>query len=87
MAGRTETEPGLRSGGRVAGIVGGSFSVIVLLAAVAYSVVVNVVDWVTVGWLAYPAADVAPFVVITGAILTIPIVIPTVLVSLKLVQS
>ena len=87
MAGSTETEPGPQSGVRAASVIGGSFSVIVLLAAIAYSVIVNVVDWVTVGWLAYPAAEVAPFVVITGAILTIPIVIPTVLVSLKLVQS
>jgi len=87
MAGKTETGTGPRSGWQAASVIGGSFSVIVLLAAVAYSLIVNVVDWVTVGWLAYPAADVAPFVVITGAILTIPIVIPTVLVSLKLAQS
>jgi len=87
MAGSTETETGPQLGGRTAGVVAGTFGVIVLLAAVAYAVIVNVVDWVTVGWLAYPAAEVAPFVVITGAILTIPIVIPTVLVSLKLVQQ
>jgi len=47
----------------------------------------HVVDWVTVGMLAYPAAGIAPFAVITGAILTIPIVIPTVLVSLKLLKQ
>ncbi len=87
MAGRTETQSGLGSGQNPATIVAGSFSVIVLLAAVAYAVIVNVVDWVTVGVLTYPVAEVAPFVVITGAILTIPIVIPTVFVSLKLIKS
>jgi len=87
MAGKTEPGPNPTPGRHPAGIVAGSFGVIVALAAIAYTVIVNVVDWVTVGWLAYPAAEVAPFVVITGAILTIPIVIPTVLVSLKLVQS
>lgn len=86
MAGSTETKARQQSGRHPAGVVAGTFSVIVMLAAVAYTVTVNVVDWVTVGWLAYPAADVAPFVVITGAILTIPIVIPTVLVSVKLIQ-
>lgn len=87
MAGKAETHPRAGSGRHAATIVAGSFSVIVLLAAIAYAVIVNVVDWVTVGWLAYPATEVAPFVVITGAILTIPIVIPTVLVSLKLIKS
>jgi hypothetical protein len=33
--------------------------------------------------LAYPADEVAPFVVITGAILTIPIMIPTALVTMR----
>ncbi|MFO7834212.1 MAG: hypothetical protein R6V31_09210 [Halohasta sp.] len=87
MAGSTKTKSELQPGRHPASVVAGTFSVIVLLAAIAYTVTVNVVDWVTVGWLAYPTAEVAPFVVITGAILTIPIVIPTVLVSLKLVQS
>ena len=87
MAGKTETEPGQRSGWQAASVIGGSFSVIVLLAAIAYSVIVNVVDWVTIDVLTYPVADVAPFVVITGAILTIPIVIPTVFVSLNLLKS
>ncbi|WP_253736868.1 hypothetical protein [Halohasta salina] len=87
MAGSTETTSEPRPGRHPAGVVAGTFGVIVLLAAIAYAVIVTVVDWVTVGWLAYPAADVAPFVVITGAILTIPIVIPTVLVSLKLAQK
>ena len=72
------------SGRRIAGIVTGSFSVVVLLAAVSYAVMVSVVNWVTVGLLSYPVGGVAPFVVITGAILTIPIVVPTVLVSVRM---
>jgi len=87
MAGKAETHPRAGSGRNAATIVAGSFSVIVLLAAIAYAVIVNVVDWVAVGLLAYPVSGVAPFVVITGAILTIPIVIPTVFVSLKLIKS
>ncbi|MFD1597740.1 hypothetical protein [Halobellus rarus] len=78
------TEAGGVSGGRIAGIVTGSFSVVVLLAAVSYAVMVSVVNWVTVGLLSYPVGGVAPFVVITGAILTIPIVVPTVLVSVRM---
>lgn len=34
----------------------------------------------------YHVQPVAPFVVISGAILTIPILIPTVLVSVKLIE-
>ena len=71
------TSEGL-SGRRSVGVVSGVFSVIVVLAAVSY------VNWVTVGVLAYPVGGVAPFVVITGAILTIPVVVPTVLVSVRM---
>ena len=78
------TKDGGVSGRRIAGIVTGSFSVVVLLAAVSYAVMVSVVNWVTVGLLSYPVGGVAPFVVITGAILTIPIVVPTVLVSVRM---
>lgn len=80
------TETGGVPAGRVAGVVLGAFSVFVSLAAVAYSVIVNVVDWVIVDFLTYPLEGVAPFVVITGAILTIPIVIPTVLITSKVVE-
>ncbi|MFD1684340.1 hypothetical protein [Halobellus litoreus] len=77
------TSEGL-SGRRSVGVVSGVFSVIVVLAAVSYAAMVSVVNWVTVGVLAYPVGGVAPFVVITGAILTIPVVVPTVLVSVRM---
>ncbi|MFC5133899.1 MULTISPECIES: hypothetical protein [Haloferacaceae] len=59
------------------------FGVVLSLTAFAYFVTVNAIDWVTVTVLAYPVQAVAPFVVISGAILTIPIIIPTVLVTMK----
>ncbi|WP_142859698.1 hypothetical protein [Salinigranum halophilum] len=86
MSVETQPETGGGAVRRAVGVVAGSFSVIVLLAAVAYAAMVNVVDWVTVDVLAYPVGGVAPFVVITGAILTIPIVVPTVLVTVKLLR-
>ncbi|SIS17134.1 hypothetical protein [Natronorubrum thiooxidans] len=86
MSVKTETKAVSGSARRVVGVVLGSFSVILLLSAVAYSVTANVVNWVTVDYLAYPVHEVAPFVVISGAILTIPIIIPTVLVSVKILQ-
>ncbi|AZQ13920.1 MULTISPECIES: hypothetical protein [Halorubrum] len=64
-------------------VVGGVFATIVTLTLVAYAVAVNTINLLAVDVLAYPVGAVAPFVVITGAILTIPIVIPTALVSLK----
>ncbi len=75
-----------RDGENLSRLTSGSISVIVLLAAVSYSVTVNVVNWMTVDVLTYPVRSVAPFVVISGAILTIPVVIPTVLVSMKIVE-
>jgi len=52
----------------------GVFAAIVTLTVVAYAVTVSAVNlWLAVDLLAYPVAGVAPFVVITGAILTIPI--------------
>lgn len=67
------------------GVVGGVvFTAVTLLAAVAYTVMLNIVDWVAVSVLSYPVAGIAPFAVITGAILTIPIVVPTVLVTARL---
>jgi len=80
MSVREDPETGALTGQRVAGVVTGVFTTIVGLAAVAYLSMAHVVDWVTVGLLGYPTAAVAPFVVITGAILTIPILIPTALV-------
>jgi len=56
------------------------FTTIVGLGVVAYLSMAHVVDWVTVGLLGYPMVEVAPFAVITGPILTIPILIPTALV-------
>ena len=87
MAVENEPDAVHQSTGSIVGIVAGVFGGILLLAAVSYSVMLHVVDWVTVDMLAYPAAGIAPFAVITGAILTIPIVIPTVLVSLKLLKQ
>jgi hypothetical protein len=48
-----------------------------------YSLIVHVVDWMTVDVPGYPVEVVAPCIVVMGAILTIPIVIPTVFASLK----
>ena len=79
-----ETKDEAFSGRRRVGIVSGVFSVILVLAAVSYAAMVSVVNWVTVDVLAYPVGGVAPFVVITGAILTIPVVVPTVLVSVRM---
>ncbi len=75
-----------RSPGRIVGRLVGVFGVMLTLVAVAYSVSVTVVDQLTIGVLAYPVDSAAPFVVITGAILAIPIVVPTVFVTLKLSQ-
>ncbi|WP_210424135.1 hypothetical protein [Halorussus ruber] len=86
MSVQRETESDNKSARRVAGTAVGTFSIIVLLAAVSYSVMVNVVDWVTVDVLTYPVNGVAPFVVISGAILTIPVLIPTVLLTAKLIE-
>ncbi|RLM53700.1 hypothetical protein DVK02_12705 [Halobellus sp. Atlit-31R] len=76
-----QTETSNTTGPNVVAVVTATFSVIVILAIVAYSVMANVVNWVAVDLLTYPVAGVAPFVVISGAILTIPILIPTALIS------
>jgi len=81
MSVEEETGTGLQSGQRVASVVAGVFGTIVVLAAIAYLSMAHVVNWVTVGLLNYPVGDIAPFVVISGAILTIPILIPTALVT------
>jgi len=86
MSVKDETETVGRSVQSVVGIVAGSFSVVLLLAAVAYSVMANVVNWVAVDVLTYSVQGVAPFVVISGAILTIPILIPTVLVTVQILK-
>ena len=65
------------------GVVVGAFSVIVLLAAIAYTVTLSVVNWAAVSMLAYPVNAVAPFAVISGAILTIAVIIPTALVTVN----
>ena len=72
-----------RNGPNPAFVVGGVFAVILSLTAVAYTVTVSAVDLVAVGLLGYPIAGTAPFIVISGAILTIPVIIPTALISVK----
>lgn len=67
----------------LAGVVVGAFSVVVLLAAIAYTVILAVVDWAAVGLLSYPPDAVAPFAVISGAILTIAIIVPTALITVN----
>ena len=67
----------------LAGVVVGAFSVIVLLAAIAYTVMLAVVNWAAVDLLAYPTGPIAPFAVISGAILTIAIIVPTALVTVN----
>ncbi|MDZ7850115.1 MAG: hypothetical protein U5K70_04625 [Halodesulfurarchaeum sp.] len=42
-----------------------------------------VVDWAAVDLLAYPANGVAPFAVISAAILTVAIIVPTALVTVN----
>ncbi|WP_049984439.1 hypothetical protein [Halorubrum sp. BV1] len=64
-------------------VVGIVFATIVSLTVVAYTVTVSAVNLLAVEVLAYPVSGVAPFIVITGAILTIPIMIPTALISMK----
>ncbi|RLM84078.1 hypothetical protein D3D02_15375 [Halobellus sp. Atlit-38R] len=86
MSVQEQTETSNESAPGAATVVAGTFSVIVLLAAVAYSVMANVVNWVAVDLLTYPVQGVAPFVVISGAILTIPILIPTALVSVQFLK-
>jgi len=67
----------------LAAVVGGAFSVVVLLATIAYTVTLTVVDWVAVDLLAYPASGIAPFAVISGAILTIAVIVPTALITVS----
>jgi|AntRauMinimDraft_4_1070384.scaffolds.fasta_scaffold00010_40 hypothetical protein len=64
-------------------VVGVVFAAILALTATAYTVAVSVVNVVTVDLLGYPIAGIAPFVVISGAILTIPVIVPTALISVK----
>ncbi|QWC19760.1 hypothetical protein [Halorubrum sp. 2020YC2] len=79
-----EPSPNEEAGGpNAALVVGVVFSTIVALTVIAYTVTVSAVNALAVDLLAYPIAGVAPFVVITGAILTIPIMIPTALISMK----
>lgn len=68
---------------RVVGTITGVFGIVAALALTAYTVALTLVDWVAIGVLSYPVAGVAPFIVITAAILTIPIIVPTVFVSAK----
>lgn len=82
MTGTTRTEKRDRSP-PIAAVLPVAFGVVLALTVLAYFVTVNTIDWVTVTVLAYPVQAVAPFVVISGAILTIPIVVPTVLVAVK----
>ena len=63
------------------GVVISAFVVVVLLAAIAYTVILAVVNWAAVSLLAYPVNAVAPFAVISGAILTIAIIVPTALIT------
>jgi hypothetical protein len=63
------------------GVVVSAFVVVVLLAAIAYTIILGVVDWVAVSLLRYPVNTVAPFAVISGAILTIAIIVPTALIT------
>lgn len=81
-----ESETGADGGSprRLARVIPVAFAVIVILTAISYVVMLNVVNWVAIDMLSYPLQGVSPFVVITGAILTIPIVVPTVFVSMKL---
>ncbi len=67
----------------LAGVVVGAFSVVVLLAAIAYTVILAVVNWAAFGLLSYPTNPVAPFAVISGAILTIAIIVPTALITVN----
>lgn len=85
MSTETKVVPG-DSAARLVGTVIGVFAVVGSLTAIAYTSMLHVVDWVTIGLLAYPIEGVAPFAVITGAILTIPIVVPTALISMKLLR-
>lgn len=63
------------------GVVISAFVVVVLLAAIAYTVILAVVNWAAVSLLAYPVNTVAPFAVISGAILTIAIIVPTAVIT------
>ncbi|ERG89951.1 MAG: hypothetical protein J07HX5_02124 [halophilic archaeon J07HX5] len=83
MSGEKATVDDGDNGPNIGVVAGVAFTAITLLAAIAYTVMLNLVDWVAVGVLSYPVAGVAPFAVITGAILTIPIVVPTVLVTAR----
>ncbi|MEZ3117999.1 hypothetical protein RYH80_18945 [Halobaculum sp. MBLA0147] len=58
------------------------FAVVVTFASVAYGILVSIVD-LAVGVLAYPVASTAPFIVITGAILTIPVLAVTTLITTR----
>lgn len=65
------------------GVVMGAFSVVLLLASTAYTTTMTVVDWVAVDLLAYSVDAIAPFAVISGAILTIAVIVPTALITVK----
>ncbi|TKX78878.1 hypothetical protein EXE53_18870 [Halorubrum sp. SD626R] len=82
MSGETTSDDATRSPNPVT-VVGVVFATIVSLTVAAYAVTVSAVNLLAVEVLAYPVSGVAPFVVITGAILTIPIMIPTALISMK----
>ena len=67
-------------------IVAVAFTTIVALAGVAYLTMFSVVDWVVFDAVSYSADGAEPFVIITGAILTVPIVIPTVLIAARMAE-
>jgi len=83
MATKTKADATGMSMQQALGTIVGIFGLIITLATIAYTVAITLIDWVAISILAYPVAGVAPFVVITAAILTIPIVVPTVFLSAK----
>lgn len=78
---QAETDVQQSSIWRVSGILSGAFVAVVLLTAIAYAVMMHVVDWIAVESLSYPTQAIAPFVVVATALVTLAIVVTTALIT------
>lgn len=86
MSQESATQTPSESGPPLPVIVAVVFSTITVLAGLAYLAMFSVVDWVVFDAVSYSVDGAEPFVIITGAILTIPIVVPTVLVAARMAE-
>lgn len=86
MSQESATQTPGESGPPLPVIVAVAFTTITVLAGLGYLTMFSVVDWIVFDVVSYSVDGTEPFVIITGAILTVPIVIPTVLVAARMTE-